>query len=116
MIKEIGDEVMLSCASLRPLLEALRRADEALQGSMQTAVDVLRGDAEHRDSGLAAAQRAVEDRVNELRADPGRIPEFTDEEKRGFLVQLDSHRELVFRQRAIEDWLADWRKAEEAQA
>ena len=103
-------------APLRPLLEALARGDEALQGSMQTALDVLRGDAAHRVSGLAAAHQSVEDRVNELRADPGSIPDLTDEEKRRFLVQLDSRRELVFRQRAIEDWLADWRKAEEARA
>jgi uncharacterized membrane protein YccC len=98
-------------APLRPLFEALQRADEALQDSMENAVDVLRGEAAHRVSGLAAAQQSVEDRVDELRADPGRIPEFTDEEKRDFLVQLDSHRELVFRQLAIEDWIADWREA-----
>jgi uncharacterized membrane protein YccC len=94
-------------ASLEPLLDALRRADEAVEGSMENAVDVLRGGAAPRVSDLAAAQRAVEDRVDDLRADPGRIPEFSDEEKRGFLVQLDSQRELVFRQLAIEDWFAD---------
>ncbi len=103
-------------APLGPLLEALRRADEALVESMESAVDVLRGEAAPRVSGLAAAQRAVEDRVDELRADPGRIPEFTDEERRSFLVQLDSHRELVFRQRAIEECFADWRRAEQARA
>ena len=98
---------------LRPLLDALRRADEALLASGQAAVAVLRGDAAHRVSDLAEAHQAVEDRVNELRADPGAFPELTDQEKRPMLVEFDSRRKLVFRQRAIEDWLEDWRAEEE---
>jgi uncharacterized membrane protein YccC len=100
-------------APLRPLLEALRRADQVLLTSMQAAVDVVRGDAAHRTSRLAAAHQAVEDRLRELRADPGAIPELTDQERRRLLIDLDSRRKLVFRQRAIEDWLEDWRVAEE---
>ena len=103
-------------APLRPLLEALRRAEEALLDSMQAAVDVMRGDTAHRASGLAAAQQAVEVRLEHLRADPGVIPELSADEKRRLLVELDSRRRLVFRQRAIEDWLAAWRTAEETQA
>jgi hypothetical protein len=100
-------------ASLRPLSEALRRADEALVQSLQTAVEVLRGEGQHRAFGLAAAQQAVEDRLEELGATPGAIPDLTAEERRRLLAELDARRRLVFRQRAIEDWLADWRLAEE---
>ncbi len=102
-------------APLGPLLEALRRADEALLDSMQTAVDVLRGSAVHRTSALAAAHQAVEDRLEELAANPSAIPERNVEEARRFLVELDARRNLVSRQRAIEDWLGDWRRAAAAE-
>jgi hypothetical protein len=103
-------------APLRPLLEALRRAEEALLDSMQAAVDVMRGDGAPRASGLASAQQVVDDHLEELRADPGAVPDLTDEEKRRVLVEFDSRRRLVFRQRAVEDWLVDWRTVEEKQA
>ena len=100
-------------APLRPLLEALRRADEALVESLQAAVEVLRGEGQHRASGLAAAQQAVEDRLEELGATPGAIPDLTAEERRRLLVEFDARRRLVLRQRAIEDWLAEWQLGEE---
>ena len=62
------------------------------------------------------AIKAVEDCLKDLSADPGVIPDLTDEEKRGLLVEFDSRRRLVFRQCAIEAWLAAWRTAEETQA
>ena len=95
-------------APLRALLDALRRAEEALLDSMQAVADVIRGDTAHRASGLAATQQAVDDHLEELRANPGAIPDLTDQEKRRVLVEFDSRRRLVFRQRAIENWLADW--------
>jgi hypothetical protein len=100
-------------APLRPLLEALQRAGQALLESMETAVGTMRGDALYRDSALSAAHQAVEDRLKDLSANPDVIPELTDVEKRLLLVEFDSRRRLVLRQRAIEDWLADWRLAEE---
>jgi hypothetical protein len=100
-------------APLRPLLEALRPADQALLDSMQAAVEIMRGDAVYRVSALPAAHEAVEDRLKELSAAPDVIPGLTDVEKRRLLVEIDSRRRLVARQRAIEDWLADWRLAEE---
>jgi uncharacterized membrane protein YccC len=102
-------------APLRPLLEALRRADEALLDSMQAAADAMRGDTEYRASSLPAADRAVEDCLEDLRADPSVIPDLTGEERRRLLVAFDSRRRLVARQRAIEEWLADWQTAEETQ-
>ena len=82
---------------------------------MQAAVEIMRGGAAYRASSLSEAHQAVENRLQELRADPSLIPDLTDEEKRRLLVEFDSRRRLVFRQRAIEDWLADWWAAEEAQ-
>ena len=96
-------------APLRPLLDALQRADQALFDSMKTAADVMRGEAAgYRPSALAAAQRVVEDRLRDLSADALAIPDLSDEEKRRLLVQLDRHRRLVSRQLAIEDWFAGW--------
>jgi hypothetical protein len=104
-----------SGAPLRPLLEAFRRADEALVGSVQAAAEAVRGDAVYRASDLPAALQAFEDCLKDSSADPGSSPDLTDEETRRLLVEFDSHRRLVFRQLAIEAWLADWQKAERAQ-
>ena len=76
-------------------------------------VETVRGDAVYRDSALSAAHQAVEDRLKDSSANPEVIPEFSDAEKRRLLVEFDSRRRLALRQRAIEDWLADWRLAEE---
>jgi hypothetical protein len=99
-------------ARLRPLLEALRQVEEALLESLQATIDVLRGNPAHGDSGLAAAHQALEARLEDLRSQPGAIPELGADERRRLLVELDARRRLIFRQRAIEDWLADWRAAE----
>jgi hypothetical protein len=80
---------------------------------MQAAAEIMRGDALYRDSDLSAAHEAVEDRLRELSASPDAIPDLTGEERRRLLVEFDSRRRLVARQRAIEDWLAAWRTAEE---
>ncbi len=101
-------------APLRPLLDELQRADQALFDSMHTAVDVMRGEAAYRPSALAAAQGVVEDCLRDLSADAVAIPDLSDEEKRRLLVQLDWRRRLVSRQLAIEDWFASWQKAEES--
>ena len=104
-------------APLRPLLDALQRADQALFDSMLTTVDVMRGEAAaYRPSALAVAQRVVEDRVRDLSTDAVAIPDLSDEEKRHLLVQLDWRRRLVSCQLAIEDWFAGWQKAEESPA
>ena len=95
---------------LRPLAEALRRADEALVTSLRAAADFLCGEGPQQSSGLAAAQQAVEDRLAELRAIPDPAPDLTAEERRQLVVGLDARRRLLFRQRAIEDWLADLRQ------
>ena len=76
-------------------------------------VEIMRGDAVYRDSALSAAHEAVEERLEDSSADPDVIPELTGVEKRRRLVEFDSRRRLVLRQRAIEDWLAAWRTAEE---
>jgi len=101
---------------LRRLSEALERQDDALVASIHAVVDVMRGKAAHADSGLVAAHRAVMECVDELRADPTRTSSLSDGEKRQLLIALYWRRTLVSRQRAIEDWLAEWREAEAADA
>ncbi len=100
-------------ARLEPLLEAIRREEQALLDSLQAVVAALRGDPPERGSGLAEARRVVEGRLDELRRRPSAVPELSDEQRRGLLVALDARRRLVFRQHAIEEWLADWRRAEQ---
>jgi uncharacterized membrane protein YccC len=101
---------------LRPLLEALKSNEEALLGSMQLAVDALEGKAEGSASNLASAHQLVTDCVKALRADPARLAEVTDDERRQLMVQLDSNRRLVLRQQAVEDWLAEWQSAQVSRA
>jgi hypothetical protein len=99
---------------LRPFLAALQRQDEALVASIRAVVAALRGEAAHADSGLASAHRAVAESVAALRADPSRASSLSDDEKRQLLIGLDVRRQLVSRQLAIEDWLAEWHEAEAA--
>jgi hypothetical protein len=97
---------------LQGLIDALQREDEALKDSMQSAIGVMRSEAEYRESGLAAAHQAIESCLDELRAHMETLPEFSDDEKRRLLVNIDSRRRLVFRQREIEQWLAEWHEAQ----
>ena len=98
--------------TLGPLRDALRREDEALLASMQTAAETLRGEApaEAASSALDEANRTVSARLDELRARPEPVPSITAEAREAFLVHLDSRRLLVDRQFAVEAWLADWRR------
>ena len=104
----------LAHPSRHGLTAALTREEEALRHSMQNAVAVLRGEAPYRESGLAAADESVRSLVEALRGQPEARPAPSDEERRGALVHLDSRRSLVRAQCAIEDWLADWQRAEKA--
>jgi uncharacterized membrane protein YccC len=96
---------------MRPLLAAIRRVDGELYESMQAAVVNLRGEASHRASRLAEAHQELVERLDELRADPGSLPGFSEEEKRRSLILIDSRRRLVLRQHALDTWLEDWREA-----
>jgi hypothetical protein len=104
----------LAHPSRHGLTAALTREEEALRHSMQNAVAVLRGEAPYRESGLAAADESVRSLVEALGGQPEARPAPSDEERRGALVHLDSRRSLVRAQCAIEDWLADWQRAEKA--
>jgi len=99
--------------TLGPLRDALRREDEALLASMQTAAETLRGEApeEAGSSALDEANRAVLARLDKLRARPELLPSITSEEREAFLFHLDSRRLLIDRQIAIEGWLADWSRS-----
>lgn len=62
-------------------------------------------------SDLSAAEEAVRARLDELRGRPDLVPAVSVEERREFLLQLDARRQLVTRQRALEDWMEDWSRA-----
>ena len=113
--REHGDESETSGPRMRALQEALRTQQEALLVSMQNTIDVIRDGAVYRTSDLASAHQVVEDCLRELRADPTELPEVRDEQIRRFLVNHQVRRELVLRNRAIEDWLAEWQAAEQSQ-
>jgi uncharacterized membrane protein YccC len=102
--------------AFRPLLAAVRREDEALVDSMQSAVSALRGEGTHRASGLAETHQAARECVDALRADPRSLSRLSDEETRHIIMQLESRRALVYRQLAIEEWLEDWQGAEASRA
>jgi hypothetical protein len=105
----------LAHPSRQDLSAALTREEEALGHSIRNAVAVLRGEAPYRESGLAAAHENVRSLMEVLRAQPEPLPAPSDEQRRGALVHLDSRRSLVRAQCAIEDWLAEWQRAEKAQ-
>jgi len=96
---------------LRPLLERLQSADEALLDSMRAVAGALRKDAGQPISSLTAACEAVEEQLEALSPDIKTLPRALDKEGRRLLVELDSHRRLVLRQQAIEVWLTEWRSA-----
>ncbi len=90
-----------------PLLEALRREDESLLGSMEGAVAALRDEAPPPESGLAAAHEAVESELRERAARGMRVAGVIDDQRRRFLVERAARARLVMRQLAIERWLGD---------
>jgi hypothetical protein len=98
------DRIPLLGAPLEPLLEAVRREDQALLASIQAAADAMRGEAVLRPSLLAAAHQTAWTLANELRDGLDAISGLTDDERRRLLVEIDARRRLVLRQRAIEDW------------
>jgi hypothetical protein len=92
-----------------PLREALERVDQALLASLQATADVLRGRAATLSPSLAEARDTARARLDEMRSRPELRSSLGAEERREFLVQLDSRGQLVTRQLAIEGWLAEWR-------
>ena len=97
---------------LGPLLEAIRREEDALLESMQTTVDALRGPSPASASGLAEAQIVLDGRLEALRRNSGPEPQLSEGDRRALLVALDTRRQLVFRQRAIEEWVSEWQLTE----
>ena len=94
-------------AAFLPLREALEREEEALVAGMQANVAALRGAAEEPSSRLAEAHQAVRDRLAELRASAAHTLDVGADTRRELLIRLDSHRQVVTRQLAVEAWLAD---------
>jgi uncharacterized membrane protein YccC len=98
--------------AMRRLPAALERVDEALLESLRCGIDTLRDEAPHHPSRLAAAQADAEDLLRALAADPRALDGVAPEQTRRLLVEIDSQRKLVSRQRAIEDWFEAWQSAE----
>jgi hypothetical protein len=101
-------------SELQPLLDSLVRVDDALLVSLQSAVDQIGDSAEGAapDSDLAAAGDAVQSQLDALAQVPNEQPALNEQDRALGLVQLDSRRQLVTRQLALEAWLQEWRRAE----
>jgi uncharacterized membrane protein YccC len=102
-------------SAYQPLLEALRDEDAALLDSMQASVDALRDAASPSVSTLLEANRATQERLDELAATPPLEVGVSDDERTRVLIELDSRRRLIFRQREIEDWWVQWRHAADSE-
>jgi hypothetical protein len=101
-------------AALAPLGAALVRQDQALRASVAAAARSLRGDPpgpSSMDASLGEARRAVETQRDALRGHPELARALGAHGTDELLAHLDSARQLVACQLAIEAWLADWRRA-----
>ena len=98
-------------AALASLRAALLEHDEALRSSIAASAQALRGGTPEAGSRLAEAQTALEARLDEIRGHREVARAAGARQVGAFLSYVDSRRELVARQLAIEAWLADWRRA-----
>jgi hypothetical protein len=90
---------------------ALDRESEALVASVRSTIDALRNHAAPPDSVLANAHRAVIDCLESLRDRAEDLPRVDERERTNFLERLDTRRQIITRQLALEAWLADWAAA-----
>jgi uncharacterized membrane protein YccC len=95
---------------------ALRRQDQALVASLVAVTEALRGGAAEPGPGLREAHDAVEVQLDALRGAPDAARGLGARGIDALLASLDARRFLAARQLAIEDWLADWRRAAAAEA
>jgi predicted nucleic acid-binding protein len=95
---------------------ALRRQDEALVASLVAVAEALRGGAAEPGPDLREAHDAVEVQLDAVRGDPDAARGLGARGTDALLASLDARRFLAARQLAIEDWLADWRRAAAAGA
>ena len=102
--------------ALASLRAALLEHDEALRSSIAASAEVLRDGPPEAGSRLAEAQTALEARLDEVRGDREIARAAGAQQLGAFLSYVDTRRELVTRQLAIEAWLADWRRAAAATA
>jgi len=95
---------------------ALRRQDEALVASLVAVAEALRGAAAEPGPGLREAHDAVEVQLDALRGGPDAARGLGARGTDALVASFDARRFLAARQLAIEDWLADWRRAAAAEA
>ncbi len=94
------------------LSSTLNRESEALVASVQSTIDALRNRAAPPNPALANAHRAVIDCLDSLRNRTEDAPRIDEHERTAFLEKLDTRRQIITRQLALEAWLADWATAE----
>jgi len=94
------------------LSSALNDESEAFVASVQSTIDALRNRAASPNPTLANAHRAVIDCLDSLRDRAEDLPRVDEHERTAFLEQLDTRRQIITRQLALEAWLADWAAAE----
>jgi uncharacterized membrane protein YccC len=93
------------------LSSALNRESEALVASVQSTIDALRDRAAPPNPVLANAHRAVIDCLDSLEDPAEDLPQVDEHERTAFLERLDTRRQIITRQFALEAWLADWAAA-----
>jgi hypothetical protein len=103
-------------AMLAPLRAALLDQNQALLSSLSASARALRGGAPEPGTGLAEAQTTLEAQLAEIRDQPELARAAGARRTDALLAYVDSRRQLVARQLAIEAWLADWHQADSAGA
>ncbi len=78
---------------------------------MRSTIDALRNRAAPPNPTLANEHRAVIDCLESLRDRAEDVPRIDEHERTAFLERLDTRRQIITRQLALEAWLADWAAA-----
>ncbi len=107
-----GSERQASRPEAAAFSSALQHESEALIASVQSAIDALRNRAAPPTSALANAHRTVIDCIESLRERSEDAPRVEEHERTAFFKRLDTRRQIITRQLAVEAWLAEWSAAQ----
>jgi uncharacterized membrane protein YccC len=94
------------------LASALHHESEALIASVQSTVDALRNRAVPPSPTLANAHRTVSECLESLRNRTEDVLQIDEHERTAFLERLDTRRQIITRQLAVEAWLTEWSAAQ----
>jgi hypothetical protein len=103
-------------ATLARLRAAMLDQNQALLSSMAASARALRGRAPEPGTGLAEAQAALEAQLDASRGQRELARAAGAQRTDAIRAYVESRRQLVARQLAIEAWLGDWHQADSAGA